>query len=104
MLVPKGYPQIIIEQYGDVVAVTLIDWPAKPEPIVVPAPEVTFVVPAPEPPSIEPAKINIVAAQPDPPEKTEQEKQKKRRVRTDVNDILKRLVDKLIERDDPPPD
>jgi hypothetical protein len=82
------------------VSVTLIDWPAKPEPIVIPAPEVTVVVQAQDRPAIRPAKINIVSDEPP----TEAEKKKKRKVRTDVNDILKRLVDDLIERDDTPPD
>ena len=49
--------------------------------------------------SNEPAKINIVADEPP----TEEEKQQRRKQRTDVNDVLKRLVDEAIERDVPPP-
>jgi hypothetical protein len=100
MLVPKGYPQIVIEQHGDIVSVTLIDWPAKPEPIppvVIPAPEVNVVV---EATTIEPAKINLVAAEPE----TEEQKKKKRKVRNDVNDLLKQLAEDAIARDDPPPE
>lgn len=100
MLVPKGYPQIVIEQHGDIISVTLIDWPAKPEPIVIPAPEVTVLVQAQETPTIEPAKINIVSDEPP----TEAEKKKKRKVRNDLNDLLKQLAEDAIERDDPPPE